>query len=606
MAYHSLMPVHLATADAALLSIADNWSADEVEQQVLDFKACPDVQQSGVSKAKEAFYKLLAETAVCFANAEGGVIVLGVRDKAPTRSEAISGVDVRRFPLDEVVKAIFERTSPAVTVRPTVREPDGKTVYALEVPQGSSVCGTTQGVYKTRVGDRCMPLRGEQLRGLRTVRERYDWSAGDSGLTVEALSRAAMERAATLLRLNGHDELAAAAENDVSEFCKNTGLLTDGRLTRAAVLLFGTADALRDAIPEWGVNVQTRESPGSEARVLLRGTDRAPSLVALLDQLISLVGALSRVQTIRVGAQQVDLVDYPPDALREIFANAFAHRDWEQPGLVEIVHSPDELVVSSPGGLLPTLRVDRLLHDAASPRNELLTLNLARLKLAEMSGLGFDRAFREIARLGKEPPTLEDGVRFRVTLPGGRGDEAFARFLRGDLMPPELTGDVDVLMILTALRNAKSLDAGALSARLQRPSTDVQRVLTRMERSGFLQPTRATARRTAPKYELAAGTIAGMRSAVTYVNRSIDEDDDKILRHLRRHGRITNEDVRAYLDCDVPTARNRLTRLRKRGLIDFAPDGPRRGSHVVYVLTDDVPTPAVPAAPDTADPDRLF
>jgi ATP-dependent DNA helicase RecG len=77
-----------------------------------------------------------------------------------------------------------------------------------------------------------------------------------------------------------------------------------------------------------------------------------------------------------------------------------------------------------------------------------------------------------------------------------------------------------------------------------------------------------------------------MRAAISYRVASIDNDDQKLIRHLRRHGRISNEDVRNYLDCDITTARNRLTRLRKRGLIDFAPDSPRRGSAVVYVKTE--------------------
>jgi len=55
---------------------------------------------------------------------------------------------------------------------------------------------------------------------------------------------------------------------------------------------------------------------------------------------------------------------------------------------------------------------------------------------------------------------------------------------------------------------------------------------------------------------------------------------------LKRHRRISNENVRDYLDCDVPTARNRLTRMRKLGWIDFAPDSPRRGPNVEYVALD--------------------
>lgn len=318
----------------------------------------------------------------------------------------------------------------------------------------------------------------------------------------------------------------------------------------------------------------------------MRADETSMPLVLLLDHLIDVVGALARSHIIRARAEQVELVDYPSDALREILANAFAHRDWEAAGVVEVVHSPDELVVTSPGGLLPTLRVDRLLHDAASPLNRALAWHMARLRLAEMSGQGFDRVFRSVAMLGKEPPRLEDGPRFRVSLVGGPGDEAFVRFLRGDLLPAAMATDVDVLTALTALRHKKSVSASSLASRLQRNPGDTQRILGRMHEAGLIHPTRGTARRAQPNHVLAQGASAGLRLALTYRTISIDTDDDKLLRHLRRHKRITNEDVRNYLDCDLMTARNRLTRLRDRKLIDFAPDSPRRGRQVEYVATE--------------------
>lgn len=575
----------LDAADAALATISDGWDADRSEHGWLDFKETPDTAGDIGKNARKKFHELLAETAVCFANSEGGAIVIGVKDRAPSRVTALPGVPAK-YTHEELVDAIFERTSPAITCRPVIREVDGVRVIILLVPKGSGVHSTSLGVYKIRLNDRCVPLGGDQLRGLRALREHYDWTAQPASLGVESLSRAALERAASLLVRSGYDDLARLAERDPAAFCKSTRLLVGDKVTRAAILLYGSPSALRSEIPEWGVNFQTRETPGSDPQILLRRDSSDVPLVFLLDQVIALVTALSRTQSIRVGAEQVELVDYPADALREIFANAFAHRDWEAPGVVEIVHSPDELVTTSPGGLLPTLRIDRLLHDAAAPRNRLLAENMARLRLAEMSGLGLDRAFREIARLGKEPPILSDGPRFRVVLPGGRGDEAFARFINGSTFPRQLSGDLDVLMILTALRHAKSVSASSLSGRLQRSPADVQRVLRRMQEAGIIQATKGTIRRQHPNYTLTSGTIAGMRAAISYRVASIDNDDQKLIRHLRRHGRITNEDVRNYLDCDIPTARNRLTRLRNRGLIDFAPESPRRGSAVVYVKTD--------------------
>ncbi|MDZ7578929.1 MAG: ATP-binding protein [Candidatus Nanopelagicales bacterium] len=575
----------LDAADEIIATIGDSWDADRREGPGIDFKETPATTGRNAGRHQwKAFYDGLAETAVCLANADGGCLVIGVRNKALSRMDALPGVpDTCDVP--EIVDAIFSRTSPPITLIPAVREVEGRRlILAVVRPTGSVHC-TTSGVYKIRLNNKCQPLHGEQLRGLQSLRGQYDWTAGPSGVSTSELSRAALERASVLLQEKGHDDLAQLAEAQPEEFCRARKLIaSDGSLTRAAVLLFGNAGALR-AISEWGVNVQARESAGSDPQILIRRDESEQPLVLLLDHLLSTVRTLTKVQTIRVGARQIELRDYPLDALREVFANAFAHRDWEVPGVVEIVHSPDELVVSSPGGLLPTLRADRLLHDATASRNRLLADNFAKMHLAEMSGLGLDRAFREMARLGKEPPKLEDGPRFRVTMPGGRGDEAFARYVHGADFPGSLSNDLDVLMIATALRHRKSLDADGLVSRLQRPPEAIERVLRRMADSLIVQPTKATSRRSHPKYGLTPKAITAMGEAVSYRTRSIDQDDRKIIAHLLRHSRITNEDVRNYLDCDTATARNRLSRFRSLGLITLDPSGRKKGPTASWIPT---------------------
>lgn len=568
--------------DRALARIGSDWNADLVEDASIDFKQMPDGSDR---RAPERFLKDLAESVVCFANGPAaGALVLGVKNRAATREEALVGVDTSRWLLDDLVFGMHERTRPSIAVRGSALELEGKTLYVLQVPSGTTVHCTTEGVYKHRLGNRCLPMQPEQVRGLRALRQEYDWSAEPSGRTWTDLSRAALERAAELLASHGHNDLANLALTDAEQFCRATQLATKDSLpTRAAVLLYGSPASLR-SVPGWGVNLQSRDSPGGEPRVLLRQDETTKPLVLLLDELLAAVGALSRSFAIRVGAQQVELVDYPPDALREIFANAFAHRDWEAPGVVEVIHTPEELAVTSPGGLLPTLRLDRLLHDAAAPRNPSLARHMARLRLAELSGLGFDRAYRAVALLGKEPPILADGPRFRVTLLGGSGDESFARYVRASGFPRVLAGDVDVLMVLTALRTRRTVTGADISDRLQRSPEESARVLARMAGYGLLSPTLRTRRWAQPAFQLTPEAIAGLKTAVIYREVDIDADDDKLLRHLRRHGRISNEDVRGYLDCDTNTARNRLARLRKRGLIGFAPGSPRRGPHVVYVL----------------------
>lgn len=558
----------------------------------LDFKETPDtalpaevLEKRNLGKVRKDFLALIAETAACLANTQGGIIAIGIRDQADTRGEAIPGVPAAYTP-EGTRLAVYNGTAPSLTVAVHERWIDGRRVLLVDVPIGAVVHATSGGSYKWRVEDRCDPIQPDTMRSISAARGTYDWSAELSEFGPDDLSTAALAAAAERLRDIGQHDLARQADEDREQFLRSCELLDRGRVTRAAVLLYGGERALSTLVPDWGAIVTTAPSAGSEGTVLLRREDaRRRPLVVLIDDVLARLAGLAQTDAFRVGATEIRLVDFEPDVLRELIANAFAHRDWEQPGVIDIAHSPDSLVVASPGDLLPTLHPDRLLRESAQ-RNRVLSREVTRLRIAEGAGMGFDRVYRSLAAAGKEPPRIEVGPRFTVVVPGGQGDRAFARFLRSDDFPePRLAGDLDVLLTLALLRERASLTATTLAPQIQRDPDFAADVLRRMHTAGLIEPTRSTATRRRPSYRLSASAAAALRPALTYRTGTIDIDDAKLLRHLKRHRRIANEDVRNYLECDVATARNRLTRLRKKGYIEIDPDGPSRGPRVEYIAT---------------------
>lgn len=585
----------LALAENVVREIGDDWSASKKELQWLDFKETPDTAlplevraKRNLGKARKDFLALVAETAACFANAQGGVIVLGIRNAAADRAEAIQGVPGAYSP-EGIRLAVYGGTSPALTASVHERTVDGKRLILVEVPIGAVVHATTGGSYHWRVEDRCEPIGPETMRSIAAARGTYDWTSELTDFGPDVLSTAALAAAADRLRDIAQDELARQADEDREQFLRSCELFDRGRLRNAAILLYGGEHALTSLVPDWGAIVSTAPSAGSEGTVLLRREDaRRRPLVLLIEDVLARLAAVTQTDAFRLGAAEVRLVDYEPDVVRELVANAFAHRDWEQPGVIDIAHSPDGLLVASPGDLLPTLHPDRLLRESAQ-RNRVLSREITRLRIAEGAGMGFDRVYRTLASAGKEPPRIEVGPRFTVVVPGGQGDRAFARFLRSEEFPePRLAGDLDVLLTLSVLRTRASITAATLAPSIQRDPDFADEVLRRMHTAGLLEPTRSTASRRRSSYRLSAKTAAALRPALRYRTGTIDIDDAKLLRHLKRHRRIANEDVRNYLECDVATARNRLTRLRKQGYITIDPDGPKRGPLVEYVATGKV------------------
>jgi ATP-dependent DNA helicase RecG len=574
----------LDLARQAIAEVGRGWQASDHERELLDFKETPETSRRDApapGPGRKRFFLTLADTAACLANGRGGVIVLGIRDRAPDRATALQGVD-RRYMPELLRREIYNRTSPGLPVDATEEIVDGARLILIRVPAGVEIHSTTGGTFKHRVGDQCQPLDSLTMRGLRAARGTYDWTALPSRMGPDAVSVAALDEAASRLQRRGDLELATTARRDASQFLRDTGLVTEGRLSYAGVLLYGNEEALRTEISEWGILLTTAPSPGSEGTVLMRREDARRPLVLLLDEILARLSALTTTRALRVGAEQIELEDYPEDAVRELVANAFAHRDWEISGVVDILHTPQQLSVSSPGSLLPTLHAHRLLRESAQ-RNSLLAREMARLRLAELAGLGFDRVYRELARIGKQPPEISDGPRFVVTLNGGAGDEVLARYLASEGFPSELAGDLDVLLILGRLRQRQSVNANGIAPLLQREANEAERALRRMRDASLIEPTRSTARRQYPSYRLAPTPRAALRTALSYRTETVDSDDQKLIRHLQRYGRITNADVRDFLDCDVATARNRLRRLRTKGWIDFAPESPRRGPDVSYV-----------------------
>ena len=74
--------------------------------------------------------------------------------------------------------------------------------------------------------------------------------------------------------------------------------------------------------------------------------------------------------------------------------NGLIHRSYETHGTVDVEHTGDQLVISSPGGFVAGVTPENILTYPSTPRNRLLTETVAVLQLAERTGQGVDRAYR--------------------------------------------------------------------------------------------------------------------------------------------------------------------------------------------------------------------
>ena len=193
-------------------------------------------------------------------------------------------------------------------------------------------------------------------------------------------------------------------------------LLSDGRPTNAAVMLFGKSPQrflLSSEIKCLRFHGTEVEKPIASLQAY-RGT-----VFELVDQAADFVlGKIDRsVGTRAHGPQAPVTYEIPIEVVTEAIVNAVAHRDYTSNGSVQVTLFSDRLEVWNPGRLPPQLTLEKLrVPHASVPGNRLIAQALYLAKYIEQAGTGTLDMIRRCVTAGLPEPefTVTDG--FVVTI----------------------------------------------------------------------------------------------------------------------------------------------------------------------------------------------
>ena len=341
------------------------------------------------------------------------------------------------------------RPSPALD--PEIAElSEGRGIVYIRVPSGAAKPYTHNGLGYYRERGETVPLRADRERQLRNEREagtgRWEMraAAADAVALIDRDQLLATYRAGV-----AGGRLPEVSATTTLDLLRGFGLLTPGgEPTNAAVALFARTDFPWHGHPQLLLRcarfrgVTKNEFVDNKA---FRGGafelwQRARQFI--LDH-IPIRGRLSNAGDFREDAPL-----YPMAAIREVLANAFCHRDYDDyTGSVAVAIYDDRLEVHSvgllPAGLSPE---DLKVPHASHPTNPLVAETFYKRGLVERWGRGTVLVMEELRRAGlPEPEYFEQAGSFYVRL---RPERYFA--------PERVDVDLTELQraILTALASA--------------------------------------------------------------------------------------------------------------------------------------------------------
>ena len=108
------------------------------------------------------------------------------------------------------------------------------------------------------------------------------------------------------------------------------------------------------------------------------------------------------------GMYRQDVYELPTDSIRELIANAVAHRSYLEPGNIQVALFDDRLEVTSPGMLLNNVTISKMMEGYSKPRNPAIARAFAYMKIIEKWGTGIPRLFEACEEYGLPKPKLVD------------------------------------------------------------------------------------------------------------------------------------------------------------------------------------------------------
>ena len=347
--------------------------------------------------------KALANTIVAMANADGGMIAVGISDK----TRRIEGIDQDKAHLNEILRTPFDFCVPTISVTTEFMpcqdsEGNDNHILIIHVPASPRLHANQADEVFWRVGDKSRKLPFEErLQLMYDKGERYYEDSPAYDATIEDID---MDAVKAYMKRIGY------GKSPMEYLQENKGFLTYKgdvpQVSTACILLFGKRP--QNFFPRARVRFikyyGTEEKVGREMNVIKDVTFEG----RILDQIQKTIEYLETQvkEHSYLGEDGLFKTDreYPKFVIQEMTVNSVCHRDYSIKGTeIQIKMFDDRIVFETPGKLPGIVRTDNIRHTHFS-RNPKIAEYLKAYDYVKEFGEGVDRMCRELSAIGTKEP----------------------------------------------------------------------------------------------------------------------------------------------------------------------------------------------------------
>lgn len=364
-----------------------------------------------------------ARTVCAMLNGRGGHVLFGVTDNGD-----IVGQEVSDSTRQDIARELSQ-IEPQVVLDPEIVPIEGdRAVIVISVPGDRTGPYTYDGRPYVRQGPTTRQMEQEtyEQRLVESRDPRRRWEARPaSNIGVGDLDASEITR--TINAAIDRGRMEEPGTRDPEDLLRGLGLMHDGQVLNAAVVLFGEDPLFMPDYPQCLLRMaRFRGTTKSEFEDNRQVRGNAFKLFQQAQQFLrEHLPIASEVRSDEMEREDAPL--YPMEALREALANALCHRDYGlQGGSIGVAIFDDRLEITNTGTLPPGITIEELTEPHTSQiRNDLIADTFYRRGIIEQWGRGTVKMVELTEEAGLVPPEFEE-----------RGGEIVVRFRPVHYVPP--------------------------------------------------------------------------------------------------------------------------------------------------------------------------